>query len=82
MTDRATKLQAYEAAHNCVQPKNDKQENRLLLVFAKGQVISKGFFGVFNIFQKTNKNTLHSSKSEFIWKNSQLDNLLSKLTDL
>ena len=35
MTDRETTLQAYEAAHNCVQPKNDKQENRLLLVFAK-----------------------------------------------
>ena len=33
MTDRETKLQAHEAARNCAQPKNDKQENRLLLVF-------------------------------------------------
>ena len=33
---------------------------------AKGQVISKGFFGVFNFFQKTNENTSHSSKNEFI----------------
>ena len=32
----------------------------------KGQVISKGFFGVFNFFQKTNKNTSHSRKNEFI----------------
>ena len=40
MTDRETKLQAYEAARNCVQPKNDKQENRLLLVSAKAQYSS------------------------------------------
>ena len=32
----------------------------------KGQVISKGFFGVFNFFQKTNENTSHSGKNEFI----------------
>ena len=51
----------------------------------KGQIISDGFFGVFNFF-KMNKNTSHSSRNEFIcsffWKKSQLDNLLSKLTDL
>ena len=35
-------------------------------VHHKGQVISKGFFGVFNFFQKTNENTSHSSKNEFI----------------
>ena len=35
-------------------------------MFSKGQVISKSFFGVFNFFQKTNKNTSHSSKTEFI----------------
>ena len=27
----------------------------------KGQVISKGFFGLFNFFQRTNENTSHSS---------------------
>ena len=32
----------------------------------KGQLISKCLFGVFNFFQKTNKNTSHSSKNEFI----------------
>ena len=34
--------------------------------FAKGQLISKCLFGDFNFFQKTNENTLHSSKNEFI----------------
>ena len=57
-----------------------------LLELLKGQIISKCLFGVFNFFQKTNENTSHSSKNEFIrsffWKNSRLDNLLSKLTDL
>ena len=33
---------------------------------AKGQLISKCLFGVFNFFQKTNKNMLHSNKNEFI----------------
>ena len=51
-----------------------------------GQIISKRLFGGFNFFQKTNENTSHSSKNEFIcsffWKNPQLENLLSKLTDL
>ena len=36
--------------------------------------------------KKTNENTLHTSKNEFIcsffWKNSQIDNLISKLMDL
>ena len=32
----------------------------------KGQMILKCLFGVFNFFQKTNKNTSHSSKNEFI----------------
>ena len=32
----------------------------------KGQVISKGFFGVFNFFQKTNENISHSIRNEFI----------------
>ena len=53
---------------------------------SKGRVISKGLFSVFNFFKKTNKITSHSSKStnSFVcfWKNSWLDNLLSKLTDL
>ena len=34
--------------------------------YHKGQVISKGFFGVFNFFQKTNENMSHSIKNEFI----------------
>ena len=29
-------------------------------LLTKGQVISKGFFGVFNFFQKTDENTFHS----------------------
>ena len=32
----------------------------------KGQIISKCLFGVFNFFQKTNENTSHTSKNEFI----------------
>ena len=32
----------------------------LMTTPSKGQVISKGFFGVFNFFQKTNKNTSQS----------------------
>ena len=32
----------------------------------KGQLISKYIFDVFNFFQKTNENTSHSSKNEFI----------------
>ena len=32
----------------------------------KGQLISKCLFGVFKFFQKTNKNSSHSSKNEFI----------------
>ena len=33
---------------------------------SKGQIISKCLFGVFNFFQKTNKNTSHTSKTELI----------------
>ena len=51
-------------------PKSQQNLNDLRLalfwIHTKGQVISKGFFGVFNFFQKTNKNTPHSSKNEFI----------------
>ena len=36
-----------------------------LLLCGKGQLISKAFV-VFNFFKKTNKNTSHSSKNEFI----------------
>ena len=36
------------------------------MLHAKGKLISKGSFGVFNFFQKTNENTSHSSKNEFI----------------
>ena len=32
----------------------------------KSQIISKCLFGVFNFFQKTNENTSHSSRNEFI----------------
>ena len=53
---------------------------------AKGQLISKCLFDVFNFFQKANKKTSPSSRNEFIrfffLQNSRLDNLLSKLTDL
>ena len=59
-----------------------------LKISYKGQMISKRLFGVFNFFQKTNKNTSHSSKNEFIRlffgriHGLTVDNLLSKLTDL
>ena len=33
---------------------------------AKGQLILKCLFGGFNFFQKTNENTSHTSKNEFI----------------
>ena len=35
-------------------------------LIAKGQIISKCLFRVFNFFQKTNDNKLHSSKNELI----------------
>ena len=37
-----------------------------LSIPTKDQLISKCLFGVFNFFQKTNENTSHSSKNEFI----------------
>ena len=37
-----------------------------IYTFLKGQLISKCLLGVFNFFQKTNENTWHSSKNEFI----------------
>ena len=48
---------------------------------SKGQIISKCLFGV---CQETNENTSHTKwiHSIIFWNNSQLDNLLSKLTDL
>ena len=53
---------------------------------AKGQLISKWLFGVFNFFQKTNKNMSHSSKNEFVHsffgRIRGYQKLLSKLTDL
>ena len=33
---------------------------------SKGQLISKGLFGVFNFLKKTNKNKSHCSKIEFL----------------
>ena len=32
----------------------------------EGQIILKSFFGVFNFFQKTNKNMSHTNKNEFM----------------
>ena len=43
-----------------------RKEQARLLPIAKGQLISKCLFGVFNFFQKTNKNTSHRSKNELI----------------
>ena len=37
----------------------------IYLKVAKGQIIPKSLFWVFNIFQKMNKNTLHNNKKEF-----------------
>ena len=58
--------------------------NWLIIEIAKGQIISKCLFDVFIFFQKNEQNTSHSSKNKFIrfGKNSRLDKLLSKLTDL
>ena len=33
---------------------------------AKGQLILKSFFGIVDFLQKTNENTSHNSKNEFI----------------
>jgi hypothetical protein len=68
--------------------RNHKIWRNLHLSFhvTNGQIISKCLFGVFNFFQKNRTKTcrilvkgIHSS---VFWKNSQLDNLFSKLTDL
>ena len=40
---------------------NDRQS-----LVGKGQLISKCIFGVFNFFQKMNKNTSHNSKNKLI----------------
>ena len=42
------------------------RQGNLFCFLTKGQIISKCLFVVFNVFQKTNKNTPHSSKNEFI----------------
>ena len=39
---------------------------KIVLDFFKGQLISKCLFVDFNFFQKTNENTSHISKNEFI----------------
>ena len=36
------------------------------IISTKGQIISKCLFGVFNFFKKTNENSSHTSKNEFI----------------
>ena len=36
-------------------------------IVCKGQIISKCFFSGWGFFQKTNENTLHTSKNEFIY---------------
>ena len=52
----------------------------------KGQKISKRLFFWLRICPKTNENTSYTCKNQFIcfrfWKNPQLDNLISKLTNL
>ena len=52
----------------------------------KGQIISKGLFGVLEVSQKTNERIHHSSKNEFIrsffWENSRIPKVLLKLSDL
>ena len=60
---------------NCLfRPKYDNSSKKISN--SKGQIISKSLFGVFNFIQKTNKNTLHTFKNEFIFgKNSQLDKI-------
>ena len=46
--------------------KTDVRKNTFEFFYTKGQIISKCLFGVFNFFQKTNENTSHTSKNEFI----------------
>ena len=52
----------------------------------KGQIISKGLFGVLKFSQKTNERIRRSSKKEFVclflWGNLRIPNVVSKLSDL
>ena len=52
----------------------------LLKILPKGQIISKGLFGVLEFSQKTNKRIHRSSKNEFV--SSRRAKVLFKLSDL
>ena len=43
-----------------------KKNGNNMLLHSKGQLISKWFFGIIDFLQKTNENTSHTSKNEFI----------------
>ena len=46
--------------------KNSQILNVMLSLEAKGQLISKGHFGVRNFLQRTSENKSHSNKIEFL----------------
>ena len=61
----------------------------LISAALKGQIISKGLFGILGFFQKTNKQicfiTVREKKrirSFVFWKNLRLPKVVSKLADL
>ena len=57
-------LKGQGIAHSMARANLNKSKK--VLTYTKGQLISKCIFGVSNFFQKTNENTSHSSKNEFI----------------
>ena len=54
-------LLGYSASRNVVSDRYEAEYLQMAITkkLVKGQIISKCLFGVFNFFQKTNKNTMH-----------------------
>ena len=72
--------------NNSTFEKIKKVENTFSPILAKGQLISKCLFGVFNSPKKQFDLRYHSSKVEFFypffWENSRYQKDIPKLTDL
>ena len=60
-----TKFLAQSKVHIFWEGHNFLRNIHRRFVLCKGQLILKCLFGVFNFFQKTDKNTSHSSENEF-----------------
>ena len=65
---------------------SDSMHNDVKCFLTKGQIISKGLFGVVEFSQNTNERIRHSSKNKFVrlfvsWENSRILKVLSKLSD-